>query len=202
MQIFCAEQNYFSNKKEQANNIKKPTLIFTKPNTALLQGGAAFLYPEFADELYCGCELVLRISKNGKNIDENIAADFYDALTIGINFIAFDNKPKLSEELFWNRTNAWNNSSVTGKWLPINDLFKKENIDFCLYKNREMVQLCNSGLMVYNFSKIISMISNSYSLNSGDLIFTGSQVNIGELLTGDLLEAFIEDDSLLEFEIK
>ena len=65
-----------------------------------------------------------------------------------------------------------------------------------------MVQLCNSHLMVYNFSKLISIISNSYSLNIGDLIFTGTQVNIGELLTDDKLEAFIEDDSLLEFEIE
>ena len=64
-----------------------------------------------------------------------------------------------------------------------------------------MVQLCNSRLMIYNFNKIISIISDSYSLNIGDLIFTGTQVNIGELLTGDKLEAFIEDDSMLEFEV-
>ena len=203
MQIFCVEQNYFLNKREQTNSVKKAPLIFTKPHTALLQEGGAFFYPEFANELYCGCELVLRISKRGKNIDENFAANFYDALTIGINYIAFDNKPELvEEELFRNRTKAWNNSSVTGRWLPANDFSNKQNIDFCLYKNREMVQLCNSGLMVYNFSKIISIISNSYTLNIGDLIFTGSQVNIGELFTGDNLEAFIEDDSLLEFEIE
>ena|ERR1017187_5143010 len=92
MQIFCVEQNYFPNKREQINGVKNAPLIFTKANTALLQEGAAFIYPEFANELYCGCELILRISKNGKNIDENFAANFYDALTIGINFIAFDNK--------------------------------------------------------------------------------------------------------------
>jgi 2-keto-4-pentenoate hydratase/2-oxohepta-3-ene-1,7-dioic acid hydratase in catechol pathway len=56
--------------------------------------------------------------------------------------------------------------------------------------------------MVYNFNKLISIISASYTLTIGDLIFTGSRINIGELLTGDKLEAFIEDDSLLEFEIE
>ena len=203
MQIFCVEQNYFSNKREQTNVPKSTPLIYTKPATALLQEGAAFFYPEFANELYCGCELVLHISKEGKNISENFAADFYDALTVGVNFIAFDNNAEsLDEESFWKRTKAWNNSSATGKWLPANAFSDKQNIDFCLYKNREMVQICNSGLMIYNFNKIISIISNSYSLNIGDIIFTGSQVNIGELLTGDKLEAFIEDDSLLEFEIE
>ena len=203
MQIFCVEQNYFSNKREQINGVKNAPLIFTKPYTALLQEGAAFIYPEFANELYCGCELVLGISKKGRNIDENVAANFYNAITVGINFIAFDNNPEsLEEELFWQKTKSWNNSSATGKWLPANDFNDKQNINFCLYKNREMVQLCNSHLMIYNFSKIISAISNSYSLNIGDLIFTGTQVNIGELLTGDKLEAFIEDDSMLEFEIE
>ena len=203
MQIFCVEQNYFSNKKEQINIVKSTPLIYTKPATALLQEGETFYYPEFADELYCGCELVLRISKAGKNIAENVAANFYDAVTVGINFIAFDNNPEpLDENLFWNATKAWNKSSVVGKWLQASDFGDKQNIDFCLYKNREMVQFCNSGLMVYNFNRLISIISNSYSLNIGDIIFTGSQVNIGELLAGDKLEAFIEDDSLLEFEIE
>jgi 2-keto-4-pentenoate hydratase/2-oxohepta-3-ene-1,7-dioic acid hydratase in catechol pathway len=203
MQIFCAEQNYFSNKAEQINGIKNTPLIFIKPYTSLLKEGIAFIYPEFANELYCGCELVLRISKRGKNIDENFAANFYDALTVGINFTAFDNNPEsLDEEIFWNKTKAWDNSSAIGKWLPANAFSNKQDMDFCLYKNREMVQLCNSGLMVYNFNKLISIISASYTLTIGDLIFTGSRINIGELLTGDKLEAFIEDDSLLEFEIE
>jgi 2-keto-4-pentenoate hydratase/2-oxohepta-3-ene-1,7-dioic acid hydratase in catechol pathway len=202
MRIFCLEQNYFSNKKEQLSGLIKTPLIFTKSHSALLPEGAAFFYPEFTTELYCGCELVLRISKSGKNIDENIADEFYDALTVGINFIAFDNDAnETQEEMFWQKTKAWNNSSVIGKWLPANDFTNKQNINFCLYKNREMVQLCNSNLMIYNCSKLISLVSNSYILSTGDLIFTGTQVNIGELLPGDKLEAFIEDDSQLEFEI-
>jgi len=203
MQIFCVEQNYFSNKKEQINVVKSAPLIYTKPATALLKEGEPFYYPEFANELYCGCELVLRISKAGKNVDENFAANFYDAVTVGINFIAFDDNPEsLDKNLFWNATKAWNKSSVVGKWLPASGFNDKQAIDFCLYKNREMVQVCNSGLMIYNFNRLISIISNSYTLNIGDIIFTGSQVNIGELLTGDKLEAFIEDDSILEFEIQ
>lgn len=201
MKIFCLEQNYFSNKNEQLNGVIKTPSIFTKPYNALLTEGA-FFYPEFANELYCGCEIVLRISNNGKNIDENTAAGFYDAITVGINFIAFDNEAdSMDEELFWQKTKGWNNSSVIGKWLPSKDFTNKQNINFCLYKNREMVQLCNSNLMIYNCSKLISLISSSYILNTGDLIFTGTQVNIGELLPGDKLEAFIEDDSQLEFEI-
>src|SRR5258708_6328400 len=128
MQIFCVEQNYFSSKKEQINGVRGAPLIFTKPYTALQKEGAAFIYPEFAKELYCGCELVLRISKRGKNINEKFAANFYNAITVGINFIAFDNNiESLEEELFWQKTKAWNNSSVTGKWLPADEFNDKQN---------------------------------------------------------------------------
>ena len=167
MRIFCLEQNYFSSKKEQLNGVKKTPLIFTKPYSALLPEGASFSYPKFANELYCGCELVLRISKDGKDIDEDNAGLFYDAVTVGINFIAFDNNAEsLDGELFWQKTKGWNNSSVIGKWIPADNLNDIQNINFCLYKNREMVQLCNSNLMIYNCDKLISVISNSYTSQS------------------------------------
>ena len=87
-------------------------------------------------------------------------------------------------------------------------IFRKENIknkkdiNFCLYKNKELVQQGNSGLMIHNFDKIVSYISNYFSINIGDLVFTGTPAGVGECVVGDELEAFIEDDSLLSLEIK
>ena len=72
MNIFCIEQNYFVHKREQRNEIPGEPVIFVKPQSALLQPGTPFSYPKFANELYCGCELVLRISENGKDIKEKL----------------------------------------------------------------------------------------------------------------------------------
>ena len=194
--IFCIEQNYFAHKREQRNEISTEPIIFVKPQSALLQTSAPFSYPKFANELYCGCELVLRISENGKDIDEKLAGNYYDAITVGINFTALDNRDELKEEeLFWEKVKAWDNSSVAGMWMPATNFKNKKDINFCLYKNRKLVQLGNSELMIHNFDTIISCISKSFPLNIGDLIFTGTPVGIGELAAGDKLEAFLEDDS-------
>jgi 2-keto-4-pentenoate hydratase/2-oxohepta-3-ene-1,7-dioic acid hydratase in catechol pathway len=201
--IFCIEQNYFGQKREQRIEIPGEPVIFVKPQSALFQTGTPFSYPRFVNELYCGCELVLRISENGKDIQEKLAGNYYDSISVGVNFTALDNRGELrEEELSWEKAKAWENSSVTGMWMPATNFKNKKDINFCLYKNRELLQLGNSGLMINNFDTIISAISKSFPVNIGDLIFTGTPAGIGKLVAGDKLEAFIEDDSLLEFDIK
>jgi 2-keto-4-pentenoate hydratase/2-oxohepta-3-ene-1,7-dioic acid hydratase in catechol pathway len=201
MNIFCIEQNYFGHRREQRIEIPGEPVIFMKPQSALLQAGTPFSYPNFANELYCGCELVLHISENGKDIEEKLAGNYYDSISVGINFTTLDNLDELREEN-WENAKAWDNSSVAGMWMPVTDFRDKKDINFCLYKNRELMQLGNSGLMINNFDKIISSISKSFPVNTGDLIFTGTPAGIGKLVAGDKLEAFIEDDSLLEFDIE
>ena len=201
--IFCIEQNYFSHKREQRSDISIEPVVFQKPLSSLSKTNDVFQFPDFARELYCRCELVLRISKRGKNIKEIMAVDYYDSITVGINFIAPGNKDQLNEEeLTWEKATAWENSSITGKWIPAINCPDKKDINFCFYKNRELVQLGNSALMINNFDKIICHISNSFSINRGDIIFTGAPAGISNLLRGDKVEAFIEDDSLLEFGIE
>jgi 2-keto-4-pentenoate hydratase/2-oxohepta-3-ene-1,7-dioic acid hydratase in catechol pathway len=203
MNIFCIEQNYFAHKPIQRNEAPIEPPIFVKPQSALLPPGIPFSYPEFANELYGGCELVLRISGNGKNIEEELAGNFYDSISVGINFTALDNRDELMQDaLSWEKAKAWNNSSVEGIYLPSANFKNKKDINFCLYKNRVLVQLGYSGLMINDFDTIVSRISTSFSLNTGDLIFTGTPAGVGKLVAGDKLEAFIEDDSLLEFEIE
>ena len=199
--IFCIEQNYFLHKREHHEISVEPE-IFLKPQSALSKAGTGFQYPAFANELYCGCELVLHISESGKDIQENLAGNYYDAITVGINFTALGNKDLLNEKgLTWEKAKAWDNSSIPGTWMPVTDFKDKKDINFCLYKNRELVQLGNSGLMINDFNAIISCISTIFPLRTGDLIFTGNPAGISKLMAGDKLEAFIEDDSLLEFEI-
>ena len=162
-----------------------------------------FSYPHFATELYGACELVLRVSKDGKDISEDVTAVYFDALTIGINFTAIDNPDELQDdEKGWEKAKAWENSSVIGQWIPAEKINHKNDIDFCFYKNRLPAQLGNSAMMIHNFDKIIAGISKKFSLKAGDIIFTGSPVSLVEMAEGDKLEAFFGDDSMLEFEIE
>lgn len=203
MKIFCIGRNYVDHAKELGNQVPLEPVIFMKPKSALLQPHTPFYYPEFTNELHSEVELVLRISKNGKYIQEKHASKYYNGITVGIDFTARDIQNELKEKgLPWEKAKAWDNSTVIGKWVDITPETKKNNINFCLYKNKELVQQGNSGQMIFSFDYIVAYISNYFSLNIGDIIFTGTPAGVSECVVGDDLEGFMEDESMFELSIK
>jgi 2-keto-4-pentenoate hydratase/2-oxohepta-3-ene-1,7-dioic acid hydratase in catechol pathway len=203
MKIFCVGRNYVAHAQELGNEVPEEPVIFMKPKSALLQPHTPFYYPEFTNELHYECELVIRISKNGKYIQEKFANKYYDAITTGIDFTARDIQNELKAKgLPWEKAKAWDNSAVIGKWLPLTGIKNKRDINFCMYKNKELVQQSNSSLMLHGFDEIVAYISNYFSVNIGDVIFTGTPAGVGEVVVGDELEGFIEDESLFALEVK
>mgnify|MGYP003592455638 CR=1 FL=1 len=203
MKIICVGRNYAAHAKELGNDIPDQPVVFMKPKSALLQSHTPFYYPEFTNELHYECELVLRISKNGKYIQERHAANYYNAVSVGIDFTARDLQKELADKgLPWEKAKAFDNSAAVGKFIEIGPGFNKKNINFSLYKNKELVQQGNSSQMIFNFESIISHVSTFFSLNIGDLIFTGTPAGVGELVVGDELEGFIDSEMLLKMEVK
>jgi 2-keto-4-pentenoate hydratase/2-oxohepta-3-ene-1,7-dioic acid hydratase in catechol pathway len=199
MKIICVGRNYTAH----GNDIPDEPVIFMKPKSALLQSHTPFYYPEFTNELNYECELVLRICKNGKYIQERHASNYYNGITTGIDFTARDIQNDLKAKgLPWEKAKAFDNSAAIGKFIDITPALNKKNINFSFYKNKELVQQANSSQMIFSFDFLISHISNYFSLNIGDLIFTGTPSGVGECVVGDELEAFIEKEMLLKLEIK
>ena len=203
MKIICVGRNYADHAKELGNDIPDEPVIFMKPKSALLQSHTPFYYPEFTNELHYECELVLRVCKNGKYIQERHANNYYNGIAVGIDFTARDIQDELKKKgLPWEKAKAFDNSAAIGKFIDITPELNRKNINFCLYKNKELVQQGNSGQMIFNFDLIVEHISNYFSLNIGDLIFTGTPAGVGECVVGDELEGFIEEQKLLTLEIK
>ena len=203
MKIFCVGRNFVAHAEELGNDIPDEPVIFMKPKSALLQPHAPFYYPEFTNELHYECELVLRISKNGKYIQEKFASKYYDAVTAGIDFTARDIQNELKAKgLPWEKAKAWDNSAVIGKWVTFADVKNKKDINFGLYKNKGLAQQGNSVNMIHNFDSIVAYISNFFSVNIGDVIFTGTPAGVGEAVVGDELEGFLEDVSMFKLEVK
>jgi 2-keto-4-pentenoate hydratase/2-oxohepta-3-ene-1,7-dioic acid hydratase in catechol pathway len=174
-----------------------------KPKSALIQGHTPFYYPEFTNDLHYEAELVVRISKNGKYIQEKHASNYYNAISVGIDFTARDIQQQLKEKgLPWEKAKAFDNSAAVGKFIDLTPAIDKKNVNFSLLKNKEVVQKGNSGSMIFSIDKIVSNISNYFSTNIGDLIFTGTPPGVGECLVGDLLEAYFEKEPVLSIEIK
>jgi 2-keto-4-pentenoate hydratase/2-oxohepta-3-ene-1,7-dioic acid hydratase in catechol pathway len=203
MKIFCVGRNYADHAKELGNDIPDEPVIFMKPKSALLQSHTPFYYPEFSNELHYEVELVLRVSKNGKYIQERFASKYYNGISVGIDFTARDVQNDLkSKGLPWEKAKAWDNSAVVGKWIDLTAEMLKSSFEFSLQKNEEIVQQGNSADMIFAFDQIVANISNYFSLNIGDLIFTGTPKGVGECVVGDQLEGFLADQKMFDLEIK
>ena len=203
MKIFCVGRNYADHAKELGNAVPEEPVIFMKPKTALLQASSPFYYPEFTNELHYEAEIVLRIGKNGRYIQPEYAEKYYDAFTIGIDFTARDIQAELKKKgLPWEKAKAWDNSAIIGKFIPFTPELRKAPIHFSLQKNRETVQDGHSGQMIFSFNQIVSHISQFFSLNIGDLVYTGTPAGVGECVTNDLLEGFYEKEKMFSLEIK
>ena len=203
MKIFCVGRNYVDHAKELGNDVPDEPVIFMKPKSALLQSHTPFYYPEFSNELHYEAELVLRVSKNGKYIPRRQANKYYNAITVGIDFTARDIQSELKKKgLPWEKAKAWDNSAVVGSWKEWTTEYQKKAINFSLKNNGDIVQTGLSADMIFSFDDIISHISNYFSLNIGDLIYTGTPAGVGECVVGDVLEGYFEQERVFELEIK
>jgi 2-keto-4-pentenoate hydratase/2-oxohepta-3-ene-1,7-dioic acid hydratase in catechol pathway len=203
MKIICVGRNYAEHAKELNNEVPTEPVLFMKPKNALLQNNHPFYYPDFTDNLHYECELVLRVCKNGKHIQEKFADKYYNEISVGIDFTARDLQDKQKTKgLPWEIAKSFDNSAVVGKFIPLAPETDKKDINFCLYKNKEIVQQGNTRHLIFTFDFLLAYISKFFTLNIGDLIFTGTPVGVGPVEIGDSLEAFIENDSLLEFMVK
>lgn len=203
MKFLCIGRNYAEHAKELGNEIPEEPVIFIKPKSALLQENSPFYYPGFTNELHYECEVVLRICKNGKDLVESDAGKYYDAISVGIDFTARDIQSELKKKgLPWEKAKAWDNSAVLGNWKPIPAGFDKHNVQFSMKKNGVLVQAGDTKDMIHNFDKIISHVSIYFSLNIGDVIFTGTPAGVGACVVGDELEGFLGLDSMFKLSIQ
>ena len=203
MKIFCIGRNYADHAKELGNGIPGEPIIFMKPKSALVQGHTPFYYPEFTNDLHYEAELVIRISKNGKYIQEKHAPNYYNAVSVGIDFTARDIQNQLKEKgLPWEKSKSFDNSAAVGKFIDFIPSIDKKNINFSFLKNKEEVQKANSKEMIFSIDKVVANISNYFSINIGDLIFTGTPAGTGECIVGDQFEGYFEKELVLSLEIK
>jgi len=204
MKIFCIGLNYANHVKEM-KWLERPAepVIFMKPDTALIKDNQPFYYPDFSKEVHHEVELVLKISKPGKNIEPQFAHKYYDEIGIGIDFTARDIQAKLKEKGHpWEKAKGFDGAAPLGKFVNKSQFKDVKNINFHLLINGKMVQTGNTQDLLTPFDELIANISRYFTLKTGDLIFTGTPEGVGPVTIGDKLEAFIENEKMLEFEVK
>ena len=203
MKIICIGRNYHDHISELKNKITNEPLFFLKPDTAIQPKGHPFFIPDFSNNIHFEVELVIKVSKNGKNINEQFSHKYYEELGLGIDFTARDIQQKVKEKgLPWEKAKGFDGSAVISR-----NYLDKQNIDlsdlnFSLKKNTTLVQSGNTKHMMFTIDQIIAYISQFYTLKIGDLIYTGTPAGVGKVEPGDLLEGYIEEEKMFEVKVR
>lgn len=204
MKIIAVGMNYSEHNKELNHTLelKEPT-IFMKSDSSILKDGKPFYIPDFSSEIHYETEVVVKISRLGKNIAERFAHRYYEEVTVGIDFTARDLQNKLrAEGLPWEISKAFDHSAVLGTFIPVTDLSDINQTSFHLDINDKMVQQGNTKDMLFSIDQIIAYVSKFFTLKIGDLIYTGTPVGVGPVHIGDRLTGYLEDKKLLDFQVK
>ncbi len=203
MKIICIGHNYIKHIKELNSSIPTEPVFFLKPDTALIKDNNPFYYPDFSKEIHHEVELILKINKPGKNIQTQFANKYYDEIGIGIDFTARDIQAECKKNgLPWEKAKAFDGAAPVGKFIDKKQFADEKNIDFHLTINGKTVQSGNTTDLIFSFDTIIAYISKYFTLKTGDLIYTGTPEGVGQVKIGDRLEAYIENQKLLDFEVK
>ena len=203
MKIICIGRNYANHAKELGNDIPTEPLFFLKPETAIQPKGHPFFIPDFSDEIHYEVELVIKINKNGKHIEERFAHTYYSQIGLGIDFTARDIQEECKlKGLPWERAKGFDGSAQISKTFINKSELNLNDISFRLEKNGVIVQSGNSYDMIFNFDKIIAYLSTFYTLKTGDLIYTGTPAGVGRVIAGDALKGFITNKEMLKVMVK
>jgi len=187
MKIICIGRNYVKHIEELKNERPDSPVIFLKPDSAVLLPRNPFVIPPFSHDVHYEVEVIVKINKVGKFIDQKFAHKYYDEISLGIDFTARDLQDQLrTKGLPWEKAKAFDGSAVIGEFLP-KENFDLLNLGFQLYKNDVLVQNGNTRQMLWKIDEIIAYVSQYFTLKKGDIIFTGTPEGVGRVDPDDVL---------------
>lgn len=200
MKIFCIGRNYVAHAKELGNEVPTRPMVFMKPPTALLRENKAFFYPEFSKDVHYEGEIVLKIAKNGKYIQKENAHEHFNEIAYGIDFTARDLQSELKSKGHpWEIAKAFDHSAAISPFVPLD---RSAPVHIITKVNDEVRQDATSELMIFPFDDLIVYISQYFTLQQGDLIYTGTPAGVGAVSIGDTIDGFLNGRQLLSCDIR
>ena len=211
MKIICIARNYSEHaaemgapQYERGSQQALSPAFFLKPDSALLLKNQPFFYPDFSQQIEYEVEVVVRIDRVGKSIDERFAYKYYSSVALGIDFTARDLQSEAKAKgLPWTLSKGFDGSAVLSDFITLDELGGNvQNLEFSLSRNGELVQRGNTRDMLCSVDRMISYISDFMLLRTGDLIYTGTPVGVGPVAVGDTLEGTLQGRRILTCRIK
>lgn len=203
MKIICIGRNYVAHAHELNNEVPTKPVFFMKPDSALVISNRPFFYPDFSKDVHHELEVVIRIDRLGRSIEEKFASRYFSEVALGVDFTARDLQSEMKKKgLPWEIAKGFDYSAPVSEFVPVSKFKDIHDLSFRLDLNGNTVQDGNTSLMIFSFEKIISYVSRFMTLKTGDLIFTGTPAGVGPVAVNDRLEAFLEGEKMMDFPVK
>jgi 2-keto-4-pentenoate hydratase/2-oxohepta-3-ene-1,7-dioic acid hydratase in catechol pathway len=205
--IICVGLNYRKHAAETGNPVPKVPILFNKYNSALNgHRGVIKVSQEAAEKFDYEIELVIVMGKTARNVSEADALGYVFGYCTGNDFTARDLQSRTSQWMLGKSNDGFGPIGpylVTADQVPDPNALKLEN-----RVNGEVRQSNNTSDMVFNCKELVSYCSKHFTLQPGDIIFTGTPEGVIAgypkdkqvwLKPGDKLASTIEKLGTLEF---
>ncbi|MDF2690396.1 MAG: Fumarylacetoacetate hydrolase family protein [Gammaproteobacteria bacterium] len=189
MRIFCIGRNYAEHTKELGNAVPKQPVVFMKPYESIVLEGQPIIFPKHGKLLQHEVEVVVKIGQSGRASDAKAAKEMIGSLALGLDLTLRDVQNELKNQgLPWEKAKAFECSAPLGSFVDYSGKLDLANIEFECKVNNELRQKGNTGQMLFSIEQLIICLSSIWSLQAGDLIYTGTPSGVGAISPGDLLE--------------
>jgi 2-keto-4-pentenoate hydratase/2-oxohepta-3-ene-1,7-dioic acid hydratase in catechol pathway len=185
--IICVGRNYVEHAKEMGNDVPKVPLIFLKPPSSIINPGDAIVLPPQSQQVEHEGELVAIIGKRGRNITIEQARSHILGYTIGNDVTARDLQKSDGQ---WTRAKGFDTFCPFGPWIDT-DFDVSDALITCKVSGQPR-QMASTRDMVFNVSTLVAFVSSVMTLETGDILFTGTPSGVGILRDGDQVVVEIE----------
>ena len=191
--IACIGRNYAEHIKELGNKIPDKPVLFIKPPSAIVTSGGMVVIPAYSSECHYEIELAVLIGREAKEVSAEEALDYVSGYGVALDMTLRDvQNAQKKKGLPWEIAKAFDTSCPLSTFVPADQVADPQNLQLKLTVNRQVRQDGNSSDMMRTVAELIAAVSAYFTLEVGDILLTGTPAGVDKIISGDRLEATIE----------
>jgi 2-keto-4-pentenoate hydratase/2-oxohepta-3-ene-1,7-dioic acid hydratase in catechol pathway len=169
-------------------------VLFLKPSTAIVHSGENIVLPPFSKEMHHEVELVIAVGKPARKIDPADVPGVIAGYGVGLDMTLRDVQTLAKQKgLPWMVAKGFDTSAPVSEFIPAAAVGPDPVFDIECRVNGEVRQRTSTSAMIFGIRRLVSYISTVFTLEPGDLIFTGTPEGVGPVRPGDTIEAVLVD---------
>ncbi len=192
--IFCVGRNYADHAREMGHDPdREPPFFFMKPASAIVADGLDTAYPSLSSDVHHEIEMVVAIGKGGANISPSSALDHVYGYGVGLDMTRRDLQSEAKKMgRPWDTGKAFDQSAPCSTIVPVSQCGHPSAGAIRLLVNGKVRQEGDLNQLIWNVPDTIAYLSTLFTLEPGDLIFSGTPAGVGPISKGDLLEGTVD----------